>query len=76
MGLVHHLNHLPKELSGGECQRVAIARALANSPRLILTDEPTGNLDSTEGMAIAELFHVLNKNGQTIILVTPDREIA
>jgi putative ABC transport system ATP-binding protein len=55
---------------------VAIARVLANSPRLILADEPTGNLDSTVGMAIAELFHVLNKDGQTIILVTHNKEIA
>lgn len=76
VGLGHRLNHLPKELSGGERQRVAIARALANSPRLILADEPTGNLDSASGMAIAELFHVLNKDGQAIILVTHNREIA
>jgi putative ABC transport system ATP-binding protein len=75
VGLGHRLNHLPKELSGGERQRVAIARALANSPKLILADEPTGNLDSAAGMAIAELFRVLNKDGQAIILVTHNREI-
>jgi putative ABC transport system ATP-binding protein len=75
VGLEHRLNHLPKELSGGERQRVAIARALANSPKLILADEPTGNLDSAAGMAIAELFRVLNKDGQAIILVTHNREI-
>ncbi len=76
VGLGHRSNHLPKELSGGERQRVAIARALANSPKLVLADEPTGNLDSAAGTAIAELFHVLNKDGQAIILVTHNREIA
>ncbi len=76
VGVGHRLNHLPKELSGGERQRVAIARALANSPRLILADEPTGHLDSAAGIAIAELFQVFNRDGQTIILVTHNREIA
>jgi putative ABC transport system ATP-binding protein len=76
VGLGNRLKHLPKELSGGERQRVAIARALANSPKLILADEPTGNLDSAAGMAIAELFHLLNHDGQTIILVTHNPEIA
>jgi putative ABC transport system ATP-binding protein len=75
VGVGHRLKHLPKELSGGERQRVAIARALANSPKLVLADEPTGNLDSATGMAIAELFHLLNKEKQTIILVTHNREI-
>jgi putative ABC transport system ATP-binding protein len=76
VGLEHRLNHLPKELSGGERQRVAIARALANKPSLIMADEPTGNLDSAAGTAIAELFHLLNEDGQAIILVTHNREIA
>jgi putative ABC transport system ATP-binding protein len=76
VGLGNRLSHLPRELSGGERQRVAIARALANSPKLILADEPTGNLDSVAGLAIAELFHALNRDGQTIILVTHNQEVA
>ncbi len=75
VGVGHRLNHLPRELSGGERQRVAIARALANSPKLVLADEPTGNLDSAAGMAIAGLFHLLNKEKQTIVLVTHNREM-
>jgi putative ABC transport system ATP-binding protein len=75
VGIGHRLNHLPRELSGGERQRVAIARALANSPKLVLADEPTGNLDSAAGMAIAGLFHLLNKEKQTIVLVTHNQEM-
>jgi putative ABC transport system ATP-binding protein len=76
VGLKDRASHKPTELSGGEMQRVAIARALANEPRLILADEPTGNLDSISGKEIVDLFEQLWKQGHTIIVITHDNEIS
>lgn len=77
VGLGDRLTHLPKELSGGQMQRAAIARALLNQPKVILADEPTGNLDSVNGKAIIELFEKVRKEfGTTIIVVTHDPKIA
>lgn len=74
--IAHRMNHRPPELSGGERQRVAIARALANEPSLLFADEPTGNLDSKTGQEILNLFHKIHTQGNTIIMVTHDAEIA
>lgn len=76
LGLAQRIKHKPYQLSGGERQRVAIARALINGPEMLLADEPTGNLDFETGNGILDVFEELNRDGQTIIMVTHDDRIA
>ena len=77
VGLSHRLDHLPSQLSGGEKQRVAIARALIHNPKIILADEPSGNLDEETGIAVMDkLFELIEKNNTTLILVTHSKDVA
>ena len=76
VGMAHRAKHLPSQLSGGQQQRVAVARAVAGSPSILLADEPTGNLDSTNGEAVMELMSELHRAGSTICMVTHDARYA
>jgi len=76
VGLTNRMYHYPSQLSGGQSQRTAIARAFAGNPKIILADEPTGNLDSVIGQEVMEILYNLNKNGTTIVMVTHDEMLA
>lgn len=76
VGLKSRMNHQPNQLSGGQQQRVAIARAMCNNPAILLADEPTGALDQKTGRQVMELFHKINDEGKTIIMITHDANIA
>jgi len=76
VGLEHRLDHKPSKLSGGEQQRVCIARALINNPKILVADEPTGNLDQKNGQIVLDLIHSLHQEGHTILLVTHNMDIA
>ena len=76
VGLANRARHLPTELSGGQQQRVAIARAIVTNPKLILADEPTGALDSKTSQEIIDIFHELHEQGNTIVLITYDNDVA
>ena len=76
VGLMNRMKHYPSQLSGGQCQRTAIARAIAGTPRIILADEPTGNLDSVIGHEVMEILVNLNRTGTTVVMVTHDELLA